>query len=745
MFLRPGLTIPSLVLLTVFSLSAGSSELSSASTSSVPDPKSKPHQHRFSIDEYRNLPLHFEPNLGQAPPTTKFISRGAGYLVALDPQGMTLLLKRKSSGQRTHDSSMHRIRMKLLGANTSRIRGENSLLGRSNYFVGNNPTKWRTSIRNYASIRYAQLYPGVDLRFYGNQQQLEYDFEVAPGSSTQQIELAFEGASRVRVDDNGDLVLTADNQDLICRRPTIYQWVPTKHGLRSARQFILGAYVMRAGKRVGFKVAAYDTSQALFIDPVLSYATYLGGSQLDTGFGIAVDGAGNAYVTGTTTPTSSIGNDFPTTPGAFKVSCTTTNPCSDDAFVTKLNPAGNGFVYSTYLGGSGTDRGDAIAVDAEGDAYVTGSTTSVDFPVTPRAIQTTFGGGFSDAFVTKLNAAGSALVYSTYLGGSNIDAGTGIALDRFRSVYVVGFTSSNGPDDFPVTPHAYQTTCKLDTFGSCGDVFVSKINRRGSALEYSTYIGGTSFDEGKAIAVDASGNAYITGSTGSIDYPTTPGVFQSHLAGVDDAFITKLNRAGSALEYSTYLGGSQLDEARGIAIDAARNAYVAGITEAALDGTDDFPTTAGSFQPSYGGGFADAFVGKINSRATVLLYSSYLGGSAADEAFGIGVDSTGNSYSTGQTCSTDFPVVNPTQPTNRGDCNAFVTSLNSTGAAAIYSSYFGGSISEEATAIAVTASGKVYFTGESCSLDLPTVNPAQPNPGDNNTCDAFVGSISSSP
>jgi len=324
----------------------------------------------------------------------------------------------------------------------------------------------------------------------------------------------------------------------------------------------------------------------------LVYSTYLGGSGDDNGTSIGVDAAGNAYVMGGTSSTN-----FPTTAGAFQ---RTFGGGISDAFVTKLNPAGSGLVYSTYLGGSGSEGGFGIAVDAGGNAYVTGHTGSTNFPTTTGAFQTSFGGGGFDAFVTKLNSTGSALVYSTYLGSSGTDNGNGIAVDAAGNAYVTGDTTSA---NFPTTTGAFQTTFR----GGFDDAFVTKLNSTGSALVYSTYLGGSSTDNGTSIAVDAVGNAYVTGGTFSTNFPTTTGAFQTTLSGLEDAFVTKLNPLGTGLVYSTYLGGSGSDVGDGITVDAlpTPNAYVTGFTD-----STNFPTTAGAFQTTLGGG-EDAFVAKI--------------------------------------------------------------------------------------------------------------------------------------
>jgi hypothetical protein len=395
-----------------------------------------------------------------------------------------------------------------------------------------------------------------------------------------------------------------------------------------------GRYILLADNRVGFEVGAYDKSLPLIIDPVLSYSTFLGGSNEDYAYGIAVDASGSAYVAGWTAST-----DFPTTSGGFQ---TVYGGGAYDTFVTKLNPAGDTLVYLTYLGGSADDYGKGIAVDASGNAYVTGYTYSSNFPTTPGAFQTGYGGG-GDAFVTKLNAAGSSFLYSTYLGGSNFDYATAIAVDAAGNAYVAGLSYG----DFPTTPGAFQPS-----YGG-SDAFVTKVNGDGSALVYSTYLGGSTYDDARGIAVDTDGSAYVTGNTNSIDFPITPDAFQTSFGGPEnatDAFVTKVNADGSALVYSTYLGGSNYDEAHGIAVDTSGNAYVTGLTF-----SGNFPTTRGAFQTGYGGG-GDAFVTKLKADGSALVYSTYLGGSNDDSALSIAVDATGNAYVSGYTTSSNFPT-----------------------------------------------------------------------------------------
>ena len=472
------------------------------------------------------------------------------------------------------------LRMKLVGTNAgAKVTGLEELPGKSNYIIGNDPKKWRTNVPNYGRVKYAQVYPDVDLVYYGNQRELEYDFVLAPGADPRQIELNFGGAKRLRLDADGNLIVSIAGGEVLEHKPVIYQ------DIGGMRRRVAGGYELRNSHTVGFKLAGYDDQRRLTIDPSLGYSTYLGGNNEDLGNGIALDSAGNAYVTGYT-----FSNDFPTTAGAFQ---TTLRGCRN-AFVSKLNRSGSALVYSTYLGGRDFDDGLGIALDSSGNAYVTGYTDSSDFPTTAGAFQTTFGGGSSDAFVSKLNRSGSALVYSTYLGGSSTDYGPGIAVDLAGNAYLTGITGSS---DFPTTAGAFQTT-----FGGGFNAYVSKLSSSGSALVYSPYLAGRNgTDGGGGIALDSAGNAYVTGSTDSSDFPTTAGALQTTYGGGNDAFVSKLNSSGSALVYSTYLGGSNFDYGSGIALDAAGNAYVTGVTQ-----SSNFPTTAGAFQTTLRG--SNAFV-----------------------------------------------------------------------------------------------------------------------------------------
>jgi uncharacterized repeat protein (TIGR01451 family) len=688
--------------------------------------------------QYGKLPLTFEANNGQTDSSVKFFSRGSGYSLFLTKNEAVIALRRASRSQKVAEklpgppkadlandkpAAGATIRMELVGANAElRPIGDEELPGKANYFIGNDPSKWRTNVPTYAKVKYKGIYPGVDLVYYGNQGRLEYDFVVAPGADPSKIRLKFGGAKKLNLDERGNLLLRADG-DVRLERPVVYQVVD------GARRPVEGSYKLMAGNTVRFHVGEYDGTTALVIDPVLAFSTYLGGSAYANGQGITLDSAGNAYVTGDTGAV-----DFPTTAGAFQRNYNGTSG-SPNAFVSKLNPSGSALVYSTYLGGGGVDHAVAISVDSAGNAYVTGNTTSTNFPTTAGAFQPAQGrAGFTTAFVTKLNPSGSALVYSTYLGGTFSDNGTGIAVDSAGNAYVTGYTGST---DFPVTAGAFKTVTNLSV-----SAFVTKLNPGGSALVYSTYLGGTgntNRDSGHGIAVDSGGNAYVTGTATSADFPTTPGAFQPTSggpSGTDDAFVTKFNPSGSALVYSTYLGVGSTN-GTGIAVDSAGNAYVTGNT-----GSTTFPTTPGAFQSNYRGafGYSNAFITKLNSSGSALVYSTYLGGSFQDAGNGIAADSAGNAYVIGFTFSTDFPTSNALQPFYGGGGDAFVSELNTNGSHLVYSTYLGGSKQEYGNGIAVDSAGNAYVTGETFSSDFPTSNALQPTNGGGN---AYVAKISS--
>jgi hypothetical protein len=705
-------------------------------------------------ENYGKLPLSFEANVGQADKAYSFLARGAGYTLALSPAEIVFGLQDltcDSSLPNTSHASFRSgvddgtdlqaancspgtalLRMSLAGANgRASFEGIDELEGKVNYFTGSDAAEWHTDISTFGRVRYSGVYPGVDVVYYGNQRRLEYDFVIAPGRDARSISLTFSGADNIAVDTGtGDLLIQLGKQTVRQQAPVTYQEI------NGRRREIVSNYVMKKNGQVGFQVGEYDRAKPLIIDPVLVYSSYLGGAGTDTGGGIAVDSAGNAYIVGTTGSTGfPVVNPIQGTLGGG--TCGTlpnTVPCSD-AFVTKVNASGSALIYSTYIGGNLSETGRGIVIDASGSAYITGSTTSANFPVA-NAFQPTLGGGV-DAFAAKLNATGSALVYSTYLGGSGTEGGTvsGIAVDPSGNAYVTGNSSSA---DFPTTPGAFQTSP-----AGGADVFVSKLNTAGSALIYSTRLGGSELDRGLEIALDSSANAYVTGDTVSPNFPTTVGAFDTTANGGADTFVTKLNSAGSALVYSTLIGGTVGDDALDIAVDTSGNAFVTGQTF-----STNFPTTAGAVQTVAPGGDLDGFVTKLNASGSALIYSTYLGGNNLDYSSGVVLDAAGNAYLTGQTASTNFPTTADAyqKVLGNGTCGAgfcddvFITKLNPTGSTIVYSTYHGGGGIDGGNEIALDPSGSVVVAGFTQSTNFPIAGAFQSTSGGGQ--DSFVLKIS---
>ncbi len=676
-----------------------------------------------------NLPLSFEPNRGQANAMVKFIARGSGYDVFLtSTEAVFALPASQTSAGLPHEVGATKrgnrvsvLRMTLKGANPQALtKGTDQLPGVKNYLIGRNSSGWQTDVPTFRKVRYEAIYPGINLSYYGNQKQLEYDFEVAPGVDPGLIRLVCDGAKPV-IDDQGDLVLKLKDGELREHKPVIYQ------DLNGQRVAVDGRFVIRRGREIGFEVGAYDEDRVLVIDPTLVYSTYLGGSGNDSGSSIDIDNSGNIYITGTTGSTTfPTQNPYQSAPAGL-----------EDVFVTKLDSTGSSILYSTYVGGAGNDRADGIFVDkTSGAAYIVGRVDALsnNFPITPGAFATTYRGGDFDAFVLKLNPQGNSLAYSTFLGGGENDSAVGVVADSLGNAYVTGGTRSSG---FPATPSAYQSFIAGDT-----DAYLVKLNSAGSSLLYSTLLGGGGTDRGSSVRVDNSGNAYLTGYSSSQDFPTA-NAFQNSLGGSFDAFVARIdtNASGAAsLVFCSYLGGSSDDKGYGLALDSGNNLYVAGQTI-----STDFPLLNPA-QAAKGGNF-DAFIAKITSSGA-KTYSTYLGGGGDDRATGIAVNSAGNAYATGYTGSTNFPTAIPLQISNGGGTDTFITKLNTAGDGLLYSTYLGGSANEDFTStttfsgnIAVDSTGNAYVTGYTASNNFPTLSPFQSaNAG--GASDVFIVKIS---
>lgn len=689
---------------------------------------------KFELSPPRNnhLPISFEVNRGQTDSSVLFVGRAKNQMVFVT-RGETVLvtttgraeLRKEPVDSRptnsTAQATQFATRFRLASANSwAQPTGHKMLPGKANYFIGNDPSQWRANIATYEELLSRDVYPGIDLIYYSRAGRLAYDFRIAAGADPSVIALEFPDVSRLSIDADGELMLHLPGGDVLRKSaPLMYQ---EGHGQREA---VKGDWVLRGSRQAGYAIAAYDRGRELVIDPIL-FSTYFGGAGNDLGRAIGLDAAGNIYVAGDTTSAN-----YPTTAGSFQ-----TAPWAGpgtDAFVVKLNPSGTAVLYSTYLGGPGPilvvgpNKGESLAVDGAGNAYVTGTTTSNAFPTTAGVFQPAQAGG-QDGFVAKLNPTGTALVYSTYLGGTLFDGARSIAIDAAGNAFVGGYTESA---NFPTTAGVFQSV-----IAGTSNCFVAKLNPAGTGLIYSSFLGGAGAIASHVVfglAIDAAGNSYATGWTSSATFPTTAGAYQTVLAGPQDAFVAKVNPTGSTLVYSTYLGGSNVETGSGVAVDAGGNAYICGTTS-----SNDFPITPGSLQSTFQGGGTDAFVTKLNPTGSVLVYSTYLGGTGSEQGSGIALDAAGNASMTGQTSGLTFPItLNATQATYGGGASdAFVAQLNPTGASLLFSTFIGGSGADQGgpggvpgtygrNPVIVDASGNMYVTGGTDSVNFPTWGPIQ--------------------
>ena len=726
---------------------------------------------------YGALPLSFEENQGQAGKDVKYLVHGSGYSIRFEDSGAALLLVKRDrpggnrSFQKRNTPATPQattpmpdvLQLRLIGLDSHEaVSGEARLPGTVNYFMGNDPAKWLSGIPTYERVKYSGVYPGIDLTYYGNQRRLEFDFEVAPGADPRSIRLCFDGARDLRLDKNGNLTITTAHGQIGFEKPIIYQ--PSGG---NGRQAVEGAFRVVSQRTIEFRIGRYDHAKPLVIDPILSYSTYIGAGYATS---IAVDQNGEAYVTG-------VANlDFPTTPGSFQpvgVPSTSYSPCDyfpecGKPFVAKFNSTGTALLYSTFISGSGIDAANGIVLDSNGDAFVVGTTSSTNFPITAGAFQTNNNASQTAGFVTELNSTGTSLVYSTYLGGSTYTSVNTVAVDASGNAYVAGNTVDA---NYPTTAAAYDVVQPTKAAPNSNSAFITKLNPTGSALIYSTYLGGSQLDYAYTIAVDSTGEAFVGGDTNSFNFPVTPGAIQTtrEASNQDAGFVTKLNASGSALAYSTYLGGKGDDNVSAITLDSNGDAYATGFTS-----STDFPVTSGAFQstldtsPPYV--LWNAFVSELNSSGTSMVYSTFLGGSIGlgadlgfgDYANGIALDGHGMVYLAGESCSLNFPVTaGAFEPKNLdgltdGECTAFLTKMNpAPNTPLLYSTYFGGTgnsdtgdtfIGEDANGLALDPSGNVYLAGYTVSIDFPVTPGVVETPftGSGTSMEAFVSEFNAS-
>lgn len=631
--------------------------------------------------------MAFEGNAGQFQLEIKFGVRGLGYSAFLTASEVYLQLtepRKQEPVTHSHklqgNGSTSGIRIALIGADQGAVGSlDGKLPGKSNYFLGKNPKSWITGLPQFSRVRLADIYPGIDVIYYGSQGRLENDFVVRPSAHPEAIHMKVDASDGVRLDNSGDLVLGTPQGNVRLSQPTVYQEGP------AGRRYIAASFVLQEHGEVSFRIADYDHSRELVIDPILAYGTYLGGAN---GYGqdmsgIAVDSAGNAIIVGDT--------GFSTYPIVNAIQ--PTNKGYADCVVTKINAEGTALLFSTFLGGSSTDYGSGIALDPQGNIYVSASTYSTDFP-TLHPFQSALA-GLENAFVTKIKADGSALIYSTYLGGSGQERGGAIAVDKQGRAYVTGSTTSS---DFPVR------LAIQPAFGGVLDIFVAKFNASGNALLYSTYLGGSAQEIDGGIAVDANDNVYVDGSTSSTDFPTLHAIQPTFGGGFQDVFVTKIRADGKALLYSTYLGGSDQEWPGAIVPDSSGNAYLAGFTA-----SRDFPIM-NAFQPTQTGPGGDAFITELNGDGSNFVFSTYFGGTLGDGASTIAVDPAGYIYVAGGTDSKNFPLAHPLQSKITPFQTAFVSKFTPGASSLLFSTYLG--VNEVVISLVVDSAGSAYLVGD---------------------------------
>lgn len=641
------------------------------------------------VEKFGATPLAFEPNLGQTDPSVRFLSRGDRYGLFLTDTEAIMSLSGATPAV---------VRMSLVGQNAHpSISGASPQPGMSHYVMGSDASKWQDAVPHFQRVEYKDVYPGIGLSYYGNQRQLEYDFTVAPHANPRVIELAFSGADKISIGDQGDLILHTAAGDIRHERPRMYQ---QRNG---AEIPVAGEFTLLDAGKVGFAVGTYDVSLPLVIDPKFVYSTIFGGEGKngDTAYDIKVDATGTTYVTGYTSSVNFFNTNLSTAPAGGSL----------DAFLLKLDPTGTVILSALYFGGTADDEGHRIALDSAGNIYIAGYTTSKDFPIV-NGFQTTIGGR-KDVYIAKIDKAATKILFSSYLGGSLDDTLYGLSVDASGNIYLAGETLST---NFPVVK-----AIRPKFAGGFADGFVAKIAPTGK-VTYATYIGGRGNDRAYDVTSDADGNAFVVGFTSSSDFPIANALQGKFRGGSEDAFLTKLSPDGSTYLISTYLGGSGNEEAIRVLVDSAKNIVIAGYTSSA-----DFPISS-AIQTSPAGSF-DIFVTKLAADGITPVFSTYIGSDGAESAPGLALGADDSIYLAGFTSSSTFPVINGVDigisgGGLKGERDAYVVKLTTDGRI-IYSTYIGGADSDGAVGIAVDASGNAYVAGYTFSSNFNEVNSLQ--------------------
>ncbi|MFC2084795.1 SBBP repeat-containing protein [Bacteroidota bacterium] len=676
------------------------------------------------VKDYLKIPMSFEENVGQVNSEVKFTSRGQGYTISLTELGATITLSNPNLMLRNeaHDyllseftsdlfnidfteSNVTTLKMKLLNnLKPASIKGTDILPTISNYYSGNDPSRWIENVHNFKNVRYEEIYDGIDLIYYGNQGRLEYDFIVSPGSDPDNIRFKIDGTEKIEIDPDGNLLLFVNGGVLKQAKPVIYQII------EGEKIIISGSYLIADNNEISFKVGNYDLEKPLTIDPILLYSSYWGGSNFDLSQSIRVCPDGSAVISGYT---KSI--DYPNTSGFSKVSS------DEDVFVTKIDATGSVILFSTIFGGSGYDvSSGGMEIDSDGNIYITGGTLSSNFPTTPGAFSR-IQRGWNDGFITKLSSEGQ-MVSSTLLGGTGGEGSADLALDENNFVYVTGGSNSR---NFPVTSNAFQSTNRGWHNGT-----ISILDQDLSTLIYSTYLGGNSNQGGNSIDVDSEGNFTVVGHTESSNFPLLNPLQDTFRGGVNygnttasDGFVTKFN-SSFEMVYSTYLGGYGREIARTLICDNDGNAYVGGLTT-----SQDFPTKS-AFQSTHGGGpysnslwykNHDGFITKISPDGSEMILSTYFGGNGQDYPItdALALDEFGNLLVVGVTRSTNFPVVSPIQENIGGSSDAFISVFDNNCENLLFSTYLGGTNSDHARGCTIDGNNDIYVTGVTEWIDFP--------------------------